>query len=203
MNEISAVTFAVQSFVTLFVIMDPPGATPIFLGLVADKSPRVRRILAIQAAAVSLLVISIFALFGRFILGYLNISMEALQAAGALLLLLVALELLTGNTSKYGDESNSNIALVPLGTPILAGPGAIVATMIFVQQVDSPEMATGLIAAVIAVHIAIAAALMASTTILKVIKEAGVTLVARIAGLLLAAIAVQMLVDAIRVFVEN
>jgi multiple antibiotic resistance protein len=203
MNEISAVTFAVQSFVTLFVIMDPPGATPIFLGLVADKSPRVRRILAIQAAAVSLLVISLFALFGRFILGYLNISMEALQAAGALLLLLVALELLTGNTSKYGDDSNSNIALVPLGTPILAGPGAIVATMIFVQQVDSPEMATGLIAAVIAVHVAIAAALMASTTILKVIKEAGVTLVARIAGLLLAAIAVQMLVDAIRVFVAN
>ena len=203
MNESSAITFAVQSFVTLFVIMDPPGATPIFLGLVADKSARVRRILAIQAAAVSLLVISIFALFGRFILGYLNISMEALQAAGALLLLLVALELLTGNTSKYGDDSNSNIALVPLGTPILAGPGAIVATMIFVQQVDSPEMATGLIAAVIAVHVAIAAALMASTTILKVIKEAGVTLVARIAGLLLAAIAVQMLVDAIRVFVEN
>jgi len=203
MNEISAITFAVQSFVTLFVIMDPPGATPIFLGLVADKSARVRRIHAIQAAAVSLLVISIFALFGRFILGYLNISMEALQAAGALLLLLVALELLTGNTSKYGDDSNSNIALVPLGTPILAGPGAIVATMIFVQQVDSPEMATGLIAAVIAVHVAIAAALMASTTILKVIKEAGVTLVARIAGLLLAAIAVQMLVDAIRVFVEN
>jgi multiple antibiotic resistance protein len=203
MNEISAVTFAVQSFVTLFVIMDPPGATPIFLGLVADKSARVRRILAIQAAAVSLLVISIFALFGRFILGYLNISMEALQAAGALLLLLVALELLTGNTSKYGDDANSNIALVPLGTPILAGPGAIVATMIFVQQVDSPEMATGLIAAVIAVHVAIAAALMASTTILKVIKEAGITLVARIAGLLLAAIAVQMLVDAIRVFVEN
>jgi multiple antibiotic resistance protein len=203
MNEISAITFAVQSFVTLFVIMDPPGATPIFLGLVADKSPRVRRVLAIQAAAVSLLVISIFALFGRFILGYLNISMEALQAAGALLLLLVALELLTGNTSKYGDDSDSNIALVPLGTPILAGPGAIVATMIFVQQVDSPEMATGLIAAVIAVHVAIAAALMASTTILKVIKESGVTLVARIAGLLLAAIAVQMLVDAIRVFVAS
>jgi multiple antibiotic resistance protein len=203
MNEISAITFAVQSFVTLFVIMDPPGATPIFLGLVADKSARVRRILAIQAAAVSLLVISLFALFGRFILGYLNISMEALQAAGALLLLLVALELLTGDTSKYGDDSNSNVALVPLGTPILAGPGAIVATMIFVQQVDSPEMATGLIAAVIAVHVAIAAALMASTTILKVIKEAGVTLVARIAGLLLAAIAVQMLVDAIRVFVAN
>lgn len=199
--QISALTFAVQSFVTLFVIMDPPGATPIFLGLVADKPNRVRKILAIQAAGVSLLVISIFAIFGRFILDYLNISMEALQAAGALLLLLVALELLTGNAKKMGEDGDSNIALVPLGTPLLAGPGAIVATMIFVQQVDSAAMAFGLVAAVIAVHIAIAAALMASTTILRVIKESGVTLVARIAGLLLAAIAVQMLVDAIRVFV--
>ena len=189
-KDISAITFAVQSFVTLFVIMDPPGATPIFLGLVADKSPKVRRMLAIQAAGVSFLVISIFALFGR-----------ALQAAGALLLLLVALELLTGNAKKHGDDGDSNIALVPLGTPILAGPGAIVATMIFVQQVDSTTMALGLTAAVVAVHIAIAVALMASTTILNVIKESGVTLVARIAGLLLAAIAVQMLVDAIRVFV--
>jgi len=200
-KDISAITFAVQSFVTLFVIMDPPGATPIFLSLVKDKSPKVRRILAVQAAGVSLLVISIFALFGRAILSYLNISMEALQAAGALLLLLVALELLTGNTNKHGENGDSNIALVPLGTPLLAGPGAIVATMIFVQQVDSNAMALGLTAAVVAVHIAIAIALMASTTILKVIKEAGVTLVARIAGLLLAAIAVQMLVDAIRVFV--
>ena len=200
-KDISAITFAVQSFVTLFVIMDPPGATPIFLSLVKDKSPKVRRILAVQAAGVSLLVISIFALFGRAILSYLNISMEALQAAGALLLLLVAWELLTGNTNKHGENGDSNIALVPLGTPLLAGPGAIVATMIFVQQVDSTAMALGLTAAVVAVHIAIAIALMASTTILKVIKEAGVTLVARIAGLLLAAIAVQMLVDAIRVFV--
>jgi multiple antibiotic resistance protein len=201
MKDISAITFAVQSFVTLFVIMDPPGAAPIFLSLVKDKSPKMRRILAVQAAGVSLLVISIFALFGRAILSYLNISMEALQAAGALLLLLVALELLTGNAKQHGDDGDANVALVPLGTPLLAGPGAIVATMIFVQQADTSTMALGLVAAVVSVHIAIAAVLMASTTILKVIKESGVTLVARIAGLLLAAIAVQMLVDAIRIFV--
>jgi multiple antibiotic resistance protein len=113
----------------------------------------------------------------------------------------VALELLTGNTKSLSEGNNTNVALVPLGTPLLAGPGAIVATMIFVQQVDSREMGIGLIVAVIAVHVAIALVLMASTTILKVIKETGVTLIARIAGLLLAAIAVQMLVDAIRIFV--
>jgi len=200
--HISAITFALQSFVTLFVIMDPPGATPIFLALVADKAPHVRRILAIKAAAVSFSVITLFALFGRFILSYLNISMAALQAAGALLLLLISLDLLTGGTGGGKNEnSDANIALVPLGTPLLAGPGAIVATMIFVQNADTGPMIAGLVAAVVGVHIAIAAALMASTTILKIIKEAGVTLVARIAGLLLAAIAVQMLVDAIRVFV--
>ncbi len=201
--QISALTFSIQSFVTLFVIMDPPGATPIFLALVADKTPKERRVLAIKAAAVSFSVITLFALFG-FILSYLNISMAALQAAGALLLLLISLDLLTGGTGGgKSKSSDSNVALVPLGTPLLAGPGAIVATMIFVQSADTPSRIVGLIAAVVGVHLAIAAALMASTTILKVIKEAGVTLVARIAGLLLAAIAVQMLVDAIRVFVAD
>ena len=202
--QISALTFAIQSFVTLFVIMDPPGATPVFLALVADKSPRERRILAIKAAAVSFLVITLFALFGRFVLSYLNISMAALQAAGALLLLLISLDLLTGGSGASKNKgSDSNIALVPLGTPLLAGPGAIVATMIFVQNADTSARVIGLVAAVVGVHIAIAAALMASTSILKVIKQAGVTLVARIAGLLLAAIAVQMLVNAIRIFISE
>ncbi len=202
--HIGAITFALQSFVTLFVIMDPPGATPIFLALVADKSPQERRILAIKAASVSFSVITMFALFGRFILSYLNISMASLQAAGALLLLLISLDLLTGGTGGGKSENTDvNIALVPLGTPLLAGPGAIVATMIFVQSADTAPMIAGLVAAIVGVHLAIAAVLMASTTILKVIKEAGVTLIARIAGLLLAAIAVQMLVDAIRTFVAN
>lgn len=198
--EVSAVTFAIQSFVTLLVILDPPGATPIFLGLVADRTEKERIKLAWQAAMVSLIVITFFSLFGRLILEYMNVSIEALQAAGGLLLLYVSLELLTGGKGGTASESDKNIALVPLGTPLLAGPGAIVATMIFVQQVDSPAQGIGLVLAVIGVHIVIAISLMASTTILKVIKDAGVTLLARIAGLLLAAIAVQMLVDAIKVF---
>lgn len=201
--KVSAITFAIQSFVTLFVIFDPPGATPIFLGLVADRTSKERRKLAIQAAAVSQLVITIFAIFGQFILDYLHISIASLQAAGGLLLLLVSLELLTGKESGGNDSRDKNVALVPLGTPLLAGPGAIVATMIFVQQVDTAQQALGLAAAVLAVHVVIALVLISSTTILRVIKEAGVNLVARIAGLLLAAISVQMLVDAIRAFIAQ
>jgi multiple antibiotic resistance protein len=197
--EVSALTFAIQCFVTLFVIMDPPGATPVFLALVSDKSPKERIRLAWQAAVISLVVIASFALFGQFVLEYMKVSMEALQAAGGLLLLYVSLQLLTGRIEEIDASRNKNVALVPLGTPLLAGPGAIVATMIFVKQVDSTEYAIGLIAAVVAVHITIALALMASTKILAIIKDSGVTLVARIAGLLLAAIAVQMLADAIKI----
>ncbi len=198
MKTVTAMTFAVQSFVTLFVIFDPPGATPIFLALVSKKSAKERTRLAWQAASVSLFVIATFALFGRFILEYMNVSIEALQAAGGLLLLYVSLQLLTGSKSEDASES-TNIGMVPLGTPLLAGPGAIVATMIFVQQADTNAKMAGLVIAIIAVHLIIGTVLMLSTKVLSIIKESGVTLLARIAGLLLAAIAVQMLADAIKV----
>jgi multiple antibiotic resistance protein len=202
MKTISALTFAVQSFVTLLVIFDPPGATPIFLALVSDKSERERRRLAWQAAFVSLFVIATFAIFGRVILDYMNVSIEALQAAGGLLLLYVSLELLTGKVTE-SESAGTNIGMVPLGTPLLAGPGAIVATMIFVEQANTPQRVTGLVIAIVAVHLLIGLVLMLSTKILKVIKESGVTLLARIAGLLLAAIAVQMLADAVKVLANS
>jgi multiple antibiotic resistance protein len=203
MNTINAVTFATQAFVTLFVIMDPPGATPIFLGLVGDKSPKERIRLAWQAAGVSLFVIASFAIFGQFILDYMHVSIEALQAAGGLLLLYVSLQLLMGTSKGGADQKSSNIGMVPLGTPLLAGPGAIVATMIYVQQADTTSQIIGLAVAILAVHLIIGTVLMASTKIVNVIKDAGVTLLASIAGLLLAAIAVQMLANAIKAFAAN
>lgn len=198
MDEVTALTFAVQAFVTLLVIFDPPGATPVFLSLVSNKSQRERTRLAWLAAGVSLLVIASFALFGRFILEYMHVSIEALQAAGGLLLLYVSLQLLTGTVHEM-ESKGTNVGMVPLGTPLLAGPGAIVATMIFVEQADSAARMGGLALAIIAVHLVIGLVLMTSTTILKVIKESGVNLLARIAGLLLAAIAVQMLANAIKI----
>lgn len=203
MNSTGALTFAAQAFVTLFVIMDPPGATPIFLGLVKDKTPRERIRLAWQAAGVSLSVIATFAIFGQLILDYMHVSIEALQAAGGLLLLYVALQLLTGATKSGTEKQSDNIGMVPLGTPLLAGPGAIVATMIYVQQADTNTQILGLALAIVAVHLIIGTVLMASTKIVSVIKESGVTLLASIAGLLLAAIAVQMLANAIKAFAAS
>ncbi|CAB4563516.1 MAG: NAAT family transporter [Actinobacteria bacterium] len=197
-------TFGFQALVTLIVIMDPPGATPLFLSLVSDKTIREQRRLAWQAALTSFLVITIFALFGQWILDYLKISLPALKGAGGLLLLLVSLELLKGETKKKLEGSDSNVALVPLGTPLLAGPGAIVAIMLFVQEAntdgDTAPKALALTVAVLLVHILIGLTLMFSTKIVSVIKESGVDLLARIAGLLLAAIAVEMLISAIKEF---
>lgn len=197
MNTVSTMTFALQALITLLVIMDPPGATPIFLSLVSDRSYRERRRLAWQAAGVSLFVIATFALFGRFILDYLNVSIEALQTAGGLLLLLVSLQLLTG-TQEEKKPKNTNIGMVPLGTPLLAGPGAIVATMIFVQQANSAARIAALALSIIVVHVIIGTVLMGSTKVLSLIKDSGVTLLASISGLLLAAIAVQMLANGVK-----
>ena len=115
-------------------------------------------------------------------------------------MLLVSLELLQGGKNENANQKDVNVALVPLGTPLLAGPGAIVATMLFVQKVDDVKSGIALILAVIGVHLVIGLSLMFSTKIVSLIKESGVMLVARIAGLLLAAIAFEMVINSIKAF---
>lgn len=192
-----------EVFVTLFVIMDPVGTIPIFLSLTSGRAPAVARRAAWQAVAVSFGVISAFAFFGQQILAYLHISLPALQCAGGLLLLLVALELLTGRADQPTETANVNVALVPLGTPLLAGPGAIAATIVFVQRVDGPWSALALALGIVALHLVLWLALRYSVGIITLIKEGGVTLVTRISGLLLSAIAVQLVVDAVRAFIAT
>jgi multiple antibiotic resistance protein len=203
MNVVDTVLLA-EVFVTLFVIMDPPGSIPIFLSLTAGRQPAAVRRAAWQAVLVSFSVIVVFAFFGQGILAYLHISLPALQCAGGLLLLMVALELLT---NKDGQEPSAspdvNVALVPLGTPMLAGPGAIVATMLFTKQVDDVPSFLAVAGGIVGVHLCIWMAMRFSVPILRLIRDSGVLLVSRIAGLLLCAIAVQMIADAIRAFVTN
>jgi multiple antibiotic resistance protein len=194
-------TLFTSAFVTLFVIMDPVGTVPLFLSLTGGFTPdRVRRA-ARQAVAVSFVVICVFAFFGQSILAYLHVSLPALQCAGGLLLLLVALELLTGRGDDPMPQGEANVALVPLGTPLLAGPGAIVATMVFSKRVHDLGDITAVGAAVIAVHVCIWLAMTFSVPILHLLRESGILLVTRIAGLLLSAIAVQLVADAVHAFV--
>ena len=190
-----------EVFVTLLVITDPPGMVPIFLALTGPLSARDRNRAAWQAVALALGVIVVFAVAGQTLLDYLHVDLPALQAAGGLLLVLVALELLTGKADDPNQQTTSNIALVPLGTPLLAGPGAIVATMLFVQQADGAADYTAIATAIIAVMVAVWLVLRFSGGIVKVLRPGGIEVLTRIAGLLLAAIAVQPIADAVAGFV--
>jgi multiple antibiotic resistance protein len=199
----SDVKFFIEVFVTLFVIMDPPGTIPLFLSLTSGRTHRLRKRAAWQAVTVAFVVIVAFALFGQSILDYLGITLAAMQGSGGLLLLLVALELLTGHADEPEQTGNVNVALVPLGTPLLAGPGAIVATIVFVRAVDDTSMAIALALGIVAVHAVLWLFLRFSIVIIRVIKDSGVTLITRIAGLLLSAIAVQLIANSVTAFVKN
>jgi multiple antibiotic resistance protein len=188
-------------FITLLVIIDPPGIIPIFLGLTAGRSRADVARLALQAMLTSLGVITGFAVLGDKVLAYLHISLPAMQGAGGLLLLLVALELLTGKTAQPEAHDDVSIALVPLGVPLLAGPGAIVATILFARDATTvPEM-LALAAAILLVHALLWAAMRYSVVIARVLGQGGITVLTRISGVLLAAIAVQLVADAVRGFV--
>jgi multiple antibiotic resistance protein len=197
--------FFFQVFVTLFVIIDPVGTVPVFLGLTRGRSPEDRNRLAAQAAIVALGVIAVFALFGKEILDYLGVGLAALEGAGGLLLLLVALELLTGKATEptTAEIERANVAFVPLGTPLLAGPGAIVATMLFVQRVHGVGDGFALAGAMIAVGFATWLGMRFAPVVQRVLTDNGVELVTRIAGLLLAAIAVQLVANSAIAFAHS
>jgi multiple antibiotic resistance protein len=199
------VKFFTEVFVTLLVIIDPPGTVPVFLGLTRGKSARARYRLAWQAAVVALGVIVAFALFGQTILHYLGVGLPALEGAGGLLLLLVSLELLTGKSDEPTSEqrARTNVAFVPLGTPLLAGPGAIVATMLYVQRVHNAGNVLALSLAILAVTVVVWLAMRFSTVIQRVLTDNGVELLTRIAGLLLSAIAVQLVATAVLAFAHQ
>jgi multiple antibiotic resistance protein len=204
-NDVVDLTLLSTTFVTLFVIMDPPGTVPVFLALTGAMNRQERVRAALQATLVALGVILAFTLFGRVILDLLQISVPALQASGGLLLLLVAMELLTGRAEEAKPSATgANVALVPLGTPLLAGPGAIVASMVAVEGSDGslPDV-LAILLAIVGVHVCLYLAMRFANGVHRALGESGTTLVTRIAGLLLAAIAVQLVADAVTAFVAT
>ena len=190
-------------YVTLLVIVDPPGMVPVFLALTGTMPSRARMKAGTQAVLLALGVIVGFAVAGQTLLDYLHVQLPALQGAGGLLLVLVALQLLTGKTDEPAEQGGtSNVALVPIGTPLLAGPGAIVATMLFVQRADGLNDYTVIGIGILLVMLTVWVVLRFSGVIVKLLRPAGIEVLTRIAGLLLAAIAVQLIADAIDSFVE-
>lgn len=197
MGPLFDVDLFLTTAVTLFVIVDPPGLLPVFLGLTNSLDRKQRRRAANRASAVAFGVIAVFAAFGRQILDYLQVSVPALQVSGGLLLLLIALELLMGRAADPVSHDGVNVAIVPLGTPLMAGPGAIVATMLAVQRGDGLAGYVTVGLSLITVMVLVWVFLRYAGVIRAVLRESGTVLASRIAGLLLSAIAVQMIADGV------
>jgi multiple antibiotic resistance protein len=188
-----------ETFVTLFVITDPLGNAPIFVAITRTLTPRERQRAALRAVAAAGALILGFAVFGELILRYLHVSLGSLSIAGGLLLMLVALEMLRG-ADFPGAEGGApeDVALVPLATPLVAGPGAI-ATAIVLWR-GHPSLG-GHVAVLVAIVLAVAcvgAALLVAERITRATSPAVLAFLTRVFGLLLSAIAVQLVVDGVR-----
>ncbi|WP_026406323.1 MarC family protein [Actinomyces gerencseriae] len=206
LDSLFSLNLFATSFTTVLVIQDPLGAIPIFLSLTSRQSTDERKRSAREATLVSLAVILVFAIFGRYILKFLGISVPALQTSGGLLLLLVALELLTDKADESPDPEavSTNVALVPLGTPLLAGPGAIVAAMVAVESASGSIVGwTSVTAAMIATHVVIWLTLRFSVALHRFLGDSAIRVLTRIFGLLLAAIAVQMIAAGVLAFIAD
>ena len=199
------ITVLLTTFATLIVILDPLGLMPVFLGLTSKLSRTAQRKAAFQASLVSFGVILTFAFLGQQILRALHISMESLKLSGGVLLFLVAMELLTSSDMEQPDTGDDavNVALVPLGIPLLAGPGAIVAVMVSMAQAQTVGSIVGVVGAVVATHVVIWLSMRFALELSRFLGTGGIMLLTKISGVLLAAIATELVMGGVFDFIKN
>jgi membrane protein, marC family len=197
--------FFLSTFTTVFVITDPPGNLPVFISLTSKMTPHERKRAAFQATMTSLGVMAAFGLFGHYILRVLGISVESMQISGGLLLAIVALQLLSGHEEDPGAPGSANVAMVPLGIPLMAGPGAIVAVMIAAREALGKGVVGILcvIAAVLLVHLIEWVTMRFANPLHRVLGEGGTIFLTKISGMLLAAIAIQLVINGITTLVRS
>ena len=186
-----------ETFVTLLVIMDPVGVAPIFIAMTRGMSVGEQQRAAVRATVAAGVLVIGFALVGRALFDYLEVSLESLSIAGGLLLLLVALEMLRGiDSAPEGDEAD--VALVPLATPLVAGPGAIATVIILTEQHPSGSGRAGVIAGIVLALLTVFVTLLLAERLGRVLPSSLISFLTRVFGLLLSAIAVQLVVDGVR-----
>jgi multiple antibiotic resistance protein len=200
-------TLLITSFVTLFVIVDPIGLTPIFFSLTQGLSAKERRIVARRSVLVASCILLLFAIFGEIILNFIGISMPAFSIAGGILLFLTALEMLFQKRKKrreaQGNEtlaSHDDPSVFPLAVPLISGPGSI-ATVILLSQTHTNYFGSFELALIIFTTMVATYLFFSATTYLnKYLSPTFIDVVTRILGMLLAALATQFIMDGIHNF---
>ena len=200
------VEWLLNSFTTLFVIMDPIGLAPIFLALTMGMSNADRRAIAWRASLVSAVILILFALVGGAFLETLGISLPAFRIAGGLLLFWTAFEMIfekrverkTNAAERTVSKSDiQNLAVFPLAIPLMAGPGAISATVL-IASAQTEWIGLGYLIGLILVIVAICyVVFLASTGIDRFLGDMGRTLLSRLLGVILSALAIQFIADGV------
>ncbi|WP_415182742.1 MarC family protein [Phaeovulum sp.] len=194
----------ITAFATLFVVVDPIGLAPVFIALTQGMEPRARRRVGIRALMTGALLLTLFGVFGDALLSAIGISMPAFRIAGGVLLFLTALDMLFERRTQRREGQNpahqaDDPSIFPLATPLIAGPGAL-ATMILLAGQDGGDW-THLIAVLLVMLVVLACVLvlfLAASPIERALGRTGTMVVTRLLGMLLAALAMQFILDGLR-----
>lgn len=200
-----------SAFITLFVVIDPPGCAPIFAGLTRDASPHRQRRMAIRATVIATAILLLFALFGEPLLSSLHIELDAFRIAGGIMLFVIALEMVFERRTQRREERAErvraaheidheidDVAIFPMAMPMLAGPGAIASVMLFMAQAQGLAASLAVLGALVAVMLVTLVALMAAAPLMRLFGSEVESVITRLLGVLLAALAVQFVIDGVR-----
>ena len=195
-----------SAFITLFVVIDPPGCAPIYAGLTKGATPAQSRVMAVRACVIAAIILVIFALFGEQLLAALHIELDSFRIAGGLMLFWIAFEMVfekrtqrrEERAEKVVAEQVEDVSVFPMAMPMLAGPGAIAAIMLLQNEAQGTEATFIVLAALAAVLVLTMLALIAAGPLMRVFGDRVEAVVTRLLGVLLAALAAQYVIDGLR-----
>ena len=197
----------VSAFITLFVVLDPPGCAPIYAGLTTGASGAQRRAMAIRACAIAGVILLVFALFGEALLGALHIELDSFRIAGGLMLFLIALDMVFEKRTQRREQRAEkvmatpeveDVSVFPMAMPMLAGPGAIAPVMLLEGGARGLQGSLVVLAALLVVLLLTLLALLAAGPLMKLVGARVEAVVTRLLGVLLAALAAQYVIDGLR-----
>lgn len=197
----------ISAFITLFVVIDPPGCAPIYAGLTKGATPAQRRNMAIRACSIAAIILLIFALFGEDLLGALHIELDSFRIAGGLMLFWIAFEMVFEKRTQRREDRAQKVAstpevedvsVFPMAMPMLAGPGAIAAIMLLMNEATGLEQSLVVLGALGSVLVLTMGALIAAGPLMKLFGDRVEAVITRLLGVLLAALAAQYVIDGLK-----